>query len=133
MDYSEIRFIMAEAALKGWIDGGEAQARVYYESAVKASCQKWAELERYSDVKAPIDDNAIAKLLAGRLAGWDSHTDKERLIAEQKYLSLFWVGLEAYHELRRTSWPETHDRPRGLVQRLASASAYGLPIGIGGF
>lgn len=106
MDYSEIRFIMAEAALKGWIDGGEAQARVYYESAVKASCQKWAELERYSDVKAPIDDNAIAKLLAGRLAGWDSHTDKERLIAEQKYLSLFWVGLEAYHELRRTSWPE---------------------------
>ena len=36
MDYSEIRFIMAEAAPKGWIDGGEAQARVYYESAVKS-------------------------------------------------------------------------------------------------
>lgn len=106
LDYSEVRFILAEAALKGWIEGGEAKARAYYEEAVKASCQKWAELEQYSKVKAPIDDDAIARLLGGRLAGWDNHTDKARLIAEQKYLSLFWVGLEAYHELRRTSWPE---------------------------
>ncbi len=106
MDYSEVLFIQAEAALKGWIAGGDTKARSYYEQAVRASCQKWAELEQFSKIKAPIDDDAIDKLLQGKLAGWDNNADKERLIAEQKFLSLFWVGMEAFHELRRTSWPE---------------------------
>lgn len=104
-DYSEILFIYAEAALKGWIDGGDSKARSYYESAVKASCEKWAQLEVYSKVKAPIDNAHINSLLSGRLAGWDNNPNKEKLIAEQKFLSLFWVGMEAYHEIRRTGWP----------------------------
>ncbi|MDE7407162.1 MAG: SusD/RagB family nutrient-binding outer membrane lipoprotein [Muribaculaceae bacterium] len=106
MDYSEVQFILAEAALKGWIAGGDTKARIYYEQAVTASCMKWAELEQFSNVKAPIDNTAITKFLGGRLAGWDNNTDKEKLIAEQKFLSLFWTGMEAYHEIRRTGWPQ---------------------------
>lgn len=105
MDYSEVMFVAAEAALKGFIDGGEAEAKKYYETAVKASCQKWAQYEQFSKVKAPIDDASIDALLSGRLAGWNNFTNKEQLIAEQKFLSLFWVGMEAYHEIRRTSYP----------------------------
>lgn len=105
MDYSEVLFILAEAALKGMIPGGESVARAYYENAIKASCQKWADLEKYSLVKTPINDDTINNLLNSHIAGWDNNIDKERLIAEQKFLSLFWVGMEAYHEIRRTSYP----------------------------
>ncbi|MDE7442797.1 MAG: SusD/RagB family nutrient-binding outer membrane lipoprotein, partial [Muribaculaceae bacterium] len=57
------------------------------------------------DVQVAINDTRIAAFLNGHLAGWDNNPDHERLIAEQKYLSLFWVGFEAYHELRRTGYP----------------------------
>lgn len=128
MDYSEVLFILSESALKGFIPGGEPMARSYYESAVTASCRKWAEFETYSKVKAPINDASIAKLLSGRLAGWDNNANKEQLIAEQKFLSLFWVGMEAYHEIRRTSYPRlvmgsgTHYNDYQLPQRMAYPS-----------
>lgn len=105
LDYSEVLFIKAEAAHKNWIDGGDAKAREYYENAVRASCQKWAEFETFSKTKAPINDANIDKLLSSSLANWDSYNDKAQLIAEQKWLSLFWVGMEAFHEIRRTGWP----------------------------
>lgn len=105
MDYSEVQFILAEAALKGFIPGGEAAARTYYEAAVTSNCQKWAELTNYSETKYQITDARITDLLNGRLAGWDNFTDHMQLIATQKYLSLFWIGFEAYHELRRTGYP----------------------------
>ena len=105
LDYSEVQFILAEAALKGYISGGETAARTYYETAVTASCKKWAELTKYSNKQLEITDQRITDLLNGNLAGWDKNTDHERLIAEQKYVSLYFVGFEAYHELRRTGWP----------------------------
>lgn len=105
LDYSEVQFILAEAALKGYIDGGETAARDYYESAVTASCKKWAELVQYSKRKYEITDARISSFLSGSLAGWDNNADHEALIGNQKFLSLFWVGFEAYHELRRTGYP----------------------------
>lgn len=105
LDYSEVQFILAEAALKGYIDGGETAARSYYEAAVTASCKKWADLVQYSNRKYEITDARIAAFLAGNLAGWDNIADHEALIGNQKFLSLFWVGFEAYHELRRTGYP----------------------------
>ncbi len=128
MDYSEVMFILAEAAAKGYISGGESVARDYYEKAVTASCKKWAVYEQYSLVKAPIDDVNVGKLLSGRLAGWDNNPDKERLIAEQKFLSLFWVGMEAFHEIRRTGYPRlvigdgTHYNDFQFPQRMAYSS-----------
>lgn len=104
-DYSEMQFILAEAALKGYISGGEDAARAYYESAVTASCKKWGELTRYSATQYQITDDRIAELLSGKLAGWDQNSDHAALIANQKFISLLWVGFEAYHELRRTGWP----------------------------
>lgn len=105
MDLAEVQFILAEAALKGLIPGGETSARQYYENAVRASCEKWAEYEQYSKVKAPLNSENIDKFLSGNLAGWENNENKEKLIAEQKFLALFWIGMEAYHEIRRTGWP----------------------------
>ncbi len=105
LDYSEVQFILAEAALKGYITGGESTARTHYENAVTASCRKWGQLTQYSSEKYQITDERIADLLAGKLAGWDENSDHDILIANQKFISLFWIGFEAYHELRRTGYP----------------------------
>lgn len=104
-DYSEIQFILAEAALKGMIDGGETAARNYYEKAVRASCEKWATQTQYSKDSYTITEERVNAFLKGYLAGWDNFENKEELIGNQKFLSLFWIGFEAYHELRRTGYP----------------------------
>lgn len=106
MDYAEVQFIFAEAALKGYISGGESQAKIYYEAAVKASMEKWAAVGSYSETPVTITTEDIATFLQSALASWDAAVNKEELIANQKFLALFWIGMEAYHEYRRTGYPE---------------------------
>lgn len=106
MDYAEVQFILAEAALKGMIAGGEAKAKEYYEEAVTASIQKWSELGEYSDPPIVVSDQEIRTFLNSNLASWDKSGNKAELIGDQKYLALFWIGMEAYHEYRRTGFPE---------------------------
>ncbi len=106
MDYAEVEFILAEAALKGLIPGGESVARTHYETAVTASIEKWAPFGQYSEIPVTIEPGDITAFLASDLASWDTATNKEELIANQKFLALFWVGMEAYHEYRRTGYPE---------------------------
>ncbi|MBD0824933.1 SusD/RagB family nutrient-binding outer membrane lipoprotein [Aestuariibaculum marinum] len=106
MDYAEVQFILAEAALKGYVSGGESAAKQYYEKAVTASIEKWADLGQYSETPVDITEEHITEFLASDLGSWDLAANKEELIANQKYLALFWVGMEAYHEYRRTGYPE---------------------------
>lgn len=105
MDYAEVQFILSEAALKGLISGGEAQAKIYYEAAVTASMNKWAPLGAFSDIPVTISGADITTFLASGLASWDAATNKAELLANQKFIALFWVGMEAYHEYRRTGFP----------------------------
>ncbi|MDE7407100.1 MAG: SusD/RagB family nutrient-binding outer membrane lipoprotein, partial [Muribaculaceae bacterium] len=111
IDYAEIRFILAEMAFKGYIDGGEQEARQYYEQAVRASCEYWelmrSNVTSWGSVQEPasIDDTRINGLLTSELASWDLAEDKAELIGNQKFLALFWHGFQAYHEIRRTGYP----------------------------
>jgi len=106
MDYAEVQFIFAEAALKGYISGGESAAKEYYKNAVTASIEKWSEFGQYSETPVTITDDDITTFLSSDLASWNNATNKEELIADQKYLALFWIGMEAYHEYRRTGYPQ---------------------------
>ncbi len=105
MDYAEVQFILAEAALNGWISGGETAAKAYYTAAVTASMQKWAPFGAFSETPVTITDADITTYLASKLGSWDLATNKKELIGNQKYLALFWIGMEAYHEYRRTGYP----------------------------
>ncbi len=105
MDYAETRFIFAEAALKGYIAGGQAAAKNYYEAGVRASMEKWSEQGAYSDPAVTITSAEVDAYLASSLGSWDLAADKEEFLGNQKYLALFWVGMEAYHEYRRTGYP----------------------------
>jgi len=105
MDYAEIQFILAEAALKGYISGGSSVAKNYYEAGVKASMEKWSALGAFCPTPTSISTTQVNTFLASTLGSWDLATNKEKLIGDQKYLALFWVGMEAYHEYRRTGYP----------------------------
>ena len=105
MDYAEVQLILAEAAFKNIISGGEAAAKAYYEAGVTASMQKWSEQGAYSETPTSIAQADIDNYLASPLGSWNLATNKEELIGNQKYLALFWVGMEAYHEYRRTGYP----------------------------
>lgn len=105
MDYAEIQFIYAEAALKGLISGGEAAAKGYYEAGVRASMEKWSEQGAFSETPVSITAADADTYLASPLGSWDLATNKEEFLGNQKYLALFWVGMEAYHEYRRTGYP----------------------------
>jgi hypothetical protein len=91
MRYSEVLFIMAEAAQKGWNVGGSTTETLY-----KAG------------VTASLNENGItdAKIINAYLAGsgvkWDNNIKK---LYTQKWLSLFKNGQEAWAESRRTDVP----------------------------
>jgi len=105
MDYAEVQFIFAEAALKGLIPGGATAAKNYFENAVRASMEKWSALGAFSDPPVSITTSDVDIYLASPLGSWDLAMNKEAFLGNQKYLALFWVGMESYHEYRRTGYP----------------------------
>lgn len=105
MDYAEVEFILSEMAQRGLISGGEEAARAYYEAGVTASISKWAPMGSFSDRPVTVGQPEIDAYLASSLGSWDASSNKLELIGNQKYLALFWTGMEAYHEIRRTGYP----------------------------
>lgn len=98
MRYDEVLFILSEAAFRGMIPGGSAAAQQYYEQAVLASIDYWDEINpspTYEITQA--QKNAFMEIVA-----FDNTLEQ---ILNQKYIALFWVGYEAWHEYRRTATP----------------------------
>lgn len=98
MKYDEVQFILAEAAQRGWVDGGETAAGTYYEQGIRASVQFWADND---PDKKPVSDDMLNDLLEKL-----KYDGTLKQIMEQKYIALFWTGYEAWHEYRRTGYPE---------------------------
>jgi len=98
MNYDEVLFIWAEAALKGLIPGGENFAAKYYAQAVEASVRHWSSLPNNEE---PITDRAVSQFLAK--VAWSGSYEQ---LMTQKYIDLFWCGYEAWAEYRRTGYPK---------------------------
>lgn len=87
MSYAELQFILAEAALKGYISG---DAAAYYEAGVRASFDEW-------------ETEGADAYLAQPEAAFDGSL--ERIIL-QKYIAFYQVaGQQAWAEYRRTGYP----------------------------
>jgi hypothetical protein len=92
MTYSELLFIEAEAAQRGWF-GGNANA--LYQAAITASMEQWG-------VTAP----EIAAYLARPTSTLAADTPTAlKQIAYEKWVSLFNLENEAYAEWRRLNYP----------------------------
>jgi hypothetical protein len=112
LTYSEVLFLEAEAAERGWITGN---ADSLYAAAIRAS------MEQYGIATADIDTYlAQARVqYAGGPAGLDQ-------IAYQKWVSLFMQGMEGWTEWRRTGVPQLVPGPDATLsappQRLPYAT-----------
>jgi hypothetical protein len=95
MNYSELQFILAEAAAKGWISG---DARTYYNNGVLAGITLWV----------PAFVTPIETYLASADIPWNPAAtldQKMELIHAQKYYSMFATDFEQWFEYRRTGHP----------------------------
>lgn len=85
---AEVQFILAEAALKGWNAGGNAQS--HYEAGVQASLNTWGVGSSYGTYIGGADvafDGTLAQIM------------------EQKWIAGWTAATEAWFDYRRTGLP----------------------------
>jgi hypothetical protein len=96
ISYAEVEFILAEAALKGYIAG---DAAAHYEAGIRASFEAW-------------EADAVEAYLAQPAVAFDGSLSK---IIEQKYIALYQVaGQQAWAEYRRTGFPALVGGPNSV-------------------
>ena len=88
--YSEVMFIIAEAALNGWDVGMTAQDA--YEAAIEASFNEYGLTMPGSYLTEPLVD-------------FNGATPQRELIGDQKWLALYPIGPQGWAEVRRTGYP----------------------------
>lgn len=112
---SEVAFLRAEGALRGWDMGGTAKE--LYEEGVKLSFSQWlasgADAYLQDAVSKPGDYNdpdpaLAAKAISTITIKWNDadpfETKLERVIT-QKWIAMYPLGQEAWSEQRRTGYP----------------------------
>jgi len=112
---AEAYFLLAEASLRGWNTGGDAQS--FYEAGVRESFTQWGtgigDYLESSDLPAAWVDPLVAEFnspAASKVSPkWsDAKTNEERLekIITQKWIAMFPEGMNAWAEWRRTGYPK---------------------------
>lgn len=94
LTFSEVSFILAEAAERGWVPGNAA---ALYEQGIRASMEQWGVT----------DAAAIDAYVAQPEIAYKGGTPGLRQIALQKWIALYADGVTAWSEWRRTCVPET--------------------------
>ncbi|MFT4017515.1 MAG: SusD/RagB family nutrient-binding outer membrane lipoprotein [Agriterribacter sp.] len=95
MSYAELQFILAEAAVKGWID---EEADEFYKNGIEASLQ-------FSNFKNVYSSAAIQSYINSPEVTLQSGTEIKQIIT-QKYISMFMnTGWMPFYEQRRTGFP----------------------------
>ncbi len=102
MNYAELQFILAEAREKGMITTGSAET--YYTNGITANFDYWRALvpAQYS-----LNVNMPTGYLTQPQVAYAGGTQTDRLgkIALQKWIALYFNGLEAWFDWRRTGIP----------------------------
>jgi hypothetical protein len=109
MDYSEVCFLKAEAALRGFISG---DAETFYKEGITASISNVAKCSGVTTVT----DADIATYIAA-LPSYAQASTKEakfRLICMQEWLALFPNAQEGWSLFRRTGYPDNLTYPTGV-------------------
>lgn len=128
LTYAEVCFIFAEAALKGWGVGGDAQT--WYKEGITASMEQWSALAQaspmasYAEDAAEITQAEIDAYLEEDLVKWDA-SEGEELVLTQRWLALMPNGVQAFALVRRTGYPaviESYELP------CTAYSGLGVPL-----
>lgn len=104
MNYAELKFILAEAALKGYISGS---AETHYNDGVSASIKQWL----------PAWNVPVTTYLLNADMQWSTATTFDQRMERihlQKYYALFLTDMQQWFEYRRTGFPNL---PKGAGLR----------------
>lgn len=104
---SEVHFILAEAALRGWAAG---TAKTNYETAVRLSLETWGVGSRYASF---ITTPGVA------------YAGTQKQIIEQKWIAAWTVATEAWCDYRRTGFPALRTGPGSPEPVVAVRFTYG--------
>ncbi|WJJ97561.1 SusD/RagB family nutrient-binding outer membrane lipoprotein [Algibacter luteus] len=110
MSYSQLNFLMAEAANEGYISGGIAAAKEYYYKGIAANFQ-WNGIDPTS-------------YIAQENLNFASQSDGRDKIATQVWISLFSQGFEAWTEWRRTKIPALLPAAEAALNEIPSRLYY---------
>ncbi len=119
MTYTEVLFLRAEAAARGWTD---ENAVALYEDAITASMERANALAVDPDFE--ITDAEIAAYLAQPEVQWNGTIADIEDFAVQKWIALFGQGLEAFAEVRRLGFPDLEPGPGARIDELPSRFPY---------
>lgn len=108
LGYAEQNFILAEAAVRGWITG---DASAYYKKGIKASMDFIATNtpnEAIYHHGHPLTTEAISTFLetpAIQLSGNNKEADIEKIITQRYLASFMQHAYDTYYDYRRTGYP----------------------------
>jgi hypothetical protein len=110
MNYAELQFILAEARQKGIITTGDATT--YYNNGIIANFAYWQSVVPAAyNINVAIPTGYLTQP-AVQLIGTDSEILQK--IALQKWIALYFNGLEAWFDWKRTGLPEIIPGPANL-------------------
>ena len=112
LTYAQTSLLLAEAAHRGWIPGGDAKAQEYYENGIKADMDRYELMATYAasnpanGITYPliITDAEKATYLADPLVAWNT-ADALKLINTQYWVINIWDAREALFNWRRSGYP----------------------------
>ncbi|MDW3648527.1 MAG: SusD/RagB family nutrient-binding outer membrane lipoprotein [Bacteroidia bacterium] len=129
--YAEQEFFLAEAIERALIGGN---AREHYENGIRASIDFYQASfsgSLYEGAYGNDGFNDLSAYLSQSSVDYDGGRDKLTLIAEQKWLASFFLGLEPYFDHRRTMLPPLRASsgaenfgPNGSGSKFPSRAAY---------
>jgi hypothetical protein len=99
--YAQVLFAKAEAAKRGWIAGGDVDAKINYDLAIDQSIRQWTG-----------SNTGVATYMIQTGIPYNPATAMQQ-IGMQRYVHLFMHGYEAWAEWRRTGYPANLVTPGG--------------------
>ncbi|NTV83268.1 MAG: SusD/RagB family nutrient-binding outer membrane lipoprotein [Bacteroidales bacterium] len=123
MSFAELKFILAEAAHKTYIDGGDEAAGVYYIEGIVGSYNQFGDalveaVAHTAGIHGGVPDTWDADSLAldfiaNETFGWDAGAAME-LIGKQKWAAMYDQGLQSFIEWRRIGYPVLTPAAEGM-------------------
>ncbi len=105
MNYAELKFILAEAAVNGWISGS---AETYYNDGALNSITLWLpNWPSMINSSTGLPNNIVTFLTAADIQWLNTLTTDQKMerIHLQKYYALFLADMQQWFEYRRTGHP----------------------------
>ncbi len=115
MTYSEVSFLLAEAALKGWIGG---DVKTYYDSGIRASLEMWGA-EEEDLINDWLNNEEGVTWGTGT---WDQPLEQ---LIEQKWIASWTYQTEAWLDCLRTGYPKLNFGPSAKQKHLPYRFMYG--------